>query len=353
MIADSNIEEELRTQVSAVAAAGGAIGIVGGGSKHFYGESAEALQIEVAGHCGVIDYDPAELVITLRAGCPLAAVEQLLAEQRQMFGFDAPRFGDTATIGGTIACGIAGPRRAFAGGIRDFVLGVKLLDGRGDSLRFGGRVIKNVAGFDLSRVMVGALGTLGIVLEASIKVVPLPENEQTLAFEHPDIDQHIRWINELGGRPYPLSASCWSDGISRIRLSGSEQGVSHAAGLLGGDRIDEDWIAVREHRHAFFGREGPLTRINLPPTTPDLFPNRNQLVEWGGAQRWLRGDGGLAGLRARLAGSGGNVCAFRGHPPGAPVFHPPSPALLTLHRRLKSSFDPAGIFNPGRLYPGL
>ena len=308
-IADTDIEEELRTQVSAVAAAGGAIGIVGGGSKAFYGEPGEALQLEVAGHSGVIDYDPAELVITLRAGSSLAAVEALLAEHGQMFGFEPPHLGAGATVGGMLACGLAGPRRAWAGGIRDFVLGVRLLDGRGDSLNFGGRVIKNVAGFDVSRVMVGALGTLGIVLEASIKVVPRYETERTLAFEHPRLDDHVRWINELGSQPHPLSASCWNDGISRIRLSGSEQGVGHAAGLLGGETVDGDWDAIREQRHAFFDSEVPLTRINLPPATPDLFPNRTQLVEWGGAQRWLCGDPGLAGLRARVGGSGGNACA--------------------------------------------
>ncbi|MDH3388402.1 MAG: FAD-binding protein, partial [Gammaproteobacteria bacterium] len=193
-IDDVSIEDELCTQISSVAASGGEIEIIGGGSKRFYGEPIEALPIDVSAHSGVIDYDPAELVITLRAGCKLADVEALLAGQRQMFGFEPPRFGADATIGGMVASALAGPRRAYAGSIRDFVLGVKLLDGRGQVLRFGGRVIKNVAGFDVARLMVGSLGTLGIILEVSLRVVPVYETELTLAYEHDNADDHLRWI---------------------------------------------------------------------------------------------------------------------------------------------------------------
>ena len=352
-IADVDLEAELATQVAAVAAAGGALRIEGGNSKAFYGEPVEGLAIEVAGHGGVIDYDPAELVITLRAGSPLAEVESLLAGERQMFGFEPPAFGATATVGGTLATGLAGPRRAFAGGVRDFVLGVRLLDGRGEVLSFGGRVIKNVAGFDVSRLAVGSLGTLGIILEASIRVVPVPEAETTLAFEHAEADAHLRWINSLGAEPWPVSASCWRDGASRLRLSGSEQGVAQAAAGLGGDRVEFDWAALKEQRDDFFAGDEPLTRVALPPTTADLSVDAPQLIEWGGAERWLRGELDLGALRARVAELGGNACAFRHHPPGSGVFQPLPGALLRLERNLKSSFDPAGIFNPGRMYPGL
>ena len=207
-IPDVDIERDLGEQVEAVAATGGAVEIVGSGSKRFYGEPLNALALPVSAHSGLIDYDPAELVITLRAGCRLRDVETLLAENRQMFGFEPPAFGDDATIGGMIASGLAGPRRAWAGAIRDFVLGVKLLDGRAATLSFGGRVIKNVAGFDLSRLMAGSLGTLGVILEASIRVVPQFEVERTLIFAHADAGEHLRWINELGAEPWPLSASC-------------------------------------------------------------------------------------------------------------------------------------------------
>ena len=352
-IDDVSIEDELRAQVSAVAASGGEIEIIGGGSKRFYGESIEALPIDVSAHSGIIDYDPAELVITLRGGCKLAQVEALLAQQRQMFGFEPPCFGEDSTIGGMVAAGLAGPRRAYAGSIRDFVLGVKLLDGRGQVLQFGGRVIKNVAGFDVSRLMVGALGTLGIILEVSIRVVPQFETEITLAYEHASADEHIRWVNRLGSEPYPVSASLWHDGRSQLRLSGSEQGVREATAQLGGDRVESDWSQLKEQQLDFFDPAEPLSRVSLPPTTPDLLPGKPQLIEWGGAQRWICGEVDIAALRDQVAGAGGSLCAFRRHAPDVPIFHPLAAAMLTLQRNVKSSFDPAGIFNPGKLYPGL
>ena len=352
-IADIDIEAELATQVAAVAASGGAVEIVGGGSKRFYGEAVEGLPIEVAGHSGVIDYDPAELVITLRCGCRLAEVEALLAEQRQMFGFEPPHFGADATIGGMVASGLAGPRRAFSGSIRDFLLGARVLDGRGQGMQFGGRVIKNVAGFDLSRLLVGSLGTLGVILEVSLRVMPIPQSEATLAFEHADADEHIRWINQLGSEPYPISASMWRAGVSRLRLSGSEQGLRQAIAELGGEAVEFDWTGLREHDDEFFAVEQALTRIALPPATPDIAPGRAQMIEWGGARRWLSGEVDIDELRQQASGMGGSVCAFRGHAAGVAVFHPLAPPMLKLQRGIKSSFDPAGIFNVGRIYPGL
>jgi len=352
-IADTDIGAELATQVAAVAATGGAVEIVGSGSKRFYGEQIEGLAIETAAHSGVIDYDPAELVITMRAGCRLRDVEALLAQNRQMFGFEPPHFGADATIGGMVASGLAGPRRAFAGSIRDFLLGAKILDGRGEILQFGGRVIKNVAGFDVSRLLVGSLGTLGVILEVSIRVVPVFETEATLAFRHDTADEHIRWINQLGSEPYPISASLWSGGASHLRLSGSEQGVRHATGLLGGDSVVPQWDAIQEQTHEFFVPQQPLTRISLPPASSDLSPQAPQMIEWGGAQRWLRGDVDIESLRRQAEPLGGSVCAFRGHAGAIPVFQPPAPAMLKLQRGIKSSFDPAGIFNIGKLYPGL
>jgi glycolate oxidase FAD binding subunit len=352
-IVDVDIEAELVTQVAALAAAGGSVEVVGSGSKRFYGESLDTLPMEVAAHSGIIDYDPAELVITLRAGCRLREVEALLAEHRQMFGFEAPHFGPEATIGGMVASGLAGPRRGFAGNIRDFVLGVKMLDGRGEVLQFGGRVIKNVAGFDLSRVLVGSLGTLGVILEVSIRVVPMYAIETTLAFEHSSADAHIRWVNELGSQPFPLSASAWHDGTSRLRLSGSEQGVNQAIAELGGERVKFDWAELREQKHDLFVLEQPLTRVSLPPASVDLVPGRPQWIEWGGAQRWLSGEVDVAALREKAVTLGGSVCAFRGHATDVAVFHPLAPTMLKLQRSIKSSLDPAGIFNSGRIYPGL
>jgi glycolate oxidase FAD binding subunit len=251
-----------------------------------------------------------------------------------------------------VASGLAGPRRAYAGSIRDFVLGVKLLNGRAEVLQFGGRVIKNVAGFDVSRIMVGALGTLGIILEVSLRVIPVFETETTLSFEQ-SADQHIRWVNELGSKPYPLSASLWLDGLGQIRLSGSDQGVRQAAQQLGGDQSKGNWAALKEQQHEFFADAEPLTRVALPPACDDLLKGKNQLIEWGGAQRWLCGETDIDELRRLVQARQGTVCAFRNHPADVAVFDPLAEAVFKLQRNLKSSFDPAGIFNPGRLYPGL
>ena len=270
-----------------------------------------------------------------------------------MFGFEPPYYGADATIGGMVASGLAGPRRAFSGGIRDFVLGVKMLDGRGEILNFGGRVIKNVAGFDVSRVMVGSLGTLGVILEVSIRVIPMAETELTLAFEHGSVDEHVRWINELGAEPCPITASFWLAGRSQLRLSGSAQGVRHAADQLGGDRDEPCWDQLKEHTLDFFDSGHPLTRISLPPASADLQGDWTQLIEWGGAQRWISGEVDIAALRIEADAMGGSVCAFQRHGADVPVFHPLPAAMLKLQRSIKSTFDPAGIFNPGRVYPGL
>jgi len=352
-IPQNDLETELVASVVQAVASGTVLKITGGGSKTFYGNPVEAQTLEVGMHTGVIDYDPAELVITLRSGCKLDHVEALLAENNQMLGFEPLHLGDKATIGGVLASGLAGPRRAYAGGVRDFILGVKLLSGRGEIMNFGGRVIKNVAGFDVSRLMVGAQGTLGIILEASLRVIPQFETEQSLGFEHSNVESYIRWINQLASKPLPLSASSWYQGRSTIRLSGSQQGVDSAAANLGGTKETGTWEQLREQRHDFFTSSEKLFRLSLPQTREDLFPGQSQLIEWGGAQRWLMGKYDLEQLRQTLESIGGTVCAYRGVDPEAQVFHPLNSSMLALHQSLKSSFDPAGIFNPGRLYREL
>jgi len=348
-IPNSDLASELTTRVAQAVANGTAVQIVGGGSKAFYGNPVEAELLEVARHTGIIDYDPSELVISLRAGCKLSQVEALLAANNQMLGFEPLHLGDDATIGGVIASGLAGPRRGFAGGVRDFILGVKLLTGRGEVMNFGGRVIKNVAGFDVSRLIAGSMGTLGVILEASLRVIPRFETELTLGFEHPDAASHIQWVNELGSKPLPLSASCWYQGRSYIRLSGSQQGVDSAAAKLGGVQEKDICKQLREQSHDFFSND-EIFRLSLPPTVEDLFSGESQLIEWNGAQRWLCGEFDLAELRQQIEGIDGTVCAYRGFGPDARSFHPPANSIIALHRALKSSFDPAGVFNPGRLY---
>ena len=355
--------------------------IRGGGSKDFYGGPLRGERFSINAYRGIVDYEPTELVITTRAGTPLAQVEAVLHEQGQMLAFEPPHFGSLpsplaplpragegnvvpaaprigmATLGGCIAAGLSGPRRAYTGAARDFVLGVRMLDGNGNDLRFGGQVMKNVAGFDVSRLMVGSLGTLGAILEVSLKVLPLPAVETTLRLAKTAAEA-IALVNEWAGQPLPVSATAWTGGNLLVRLSGATAAVEAAAKKLGGERIAPEqaqhfWRGVREQTDPFFNTGQPLWRLSLKSTTPPLNLPGAQLIEWGGALRWLAADADAQTVRAAAAFGGGHATLFRGGDKSAGVFQPLPPALLTIHRKLKRTFDPAGILNPGRLYDSM
>ncbi|MCD2518177.1 glycolate oxidase subunit GlcE [Massilia sp. G4R7] len=326
--------------------------IRGGGTKDWYGQRLDGEILDTRGYSGIVDYEPTELVITARCGTPLAEIEALLAEQNQMLAFEPPHFGPDATIGGTIAAGLAGPRRANSGGVRDFVLGAKLLDGKGDVLRFGGQVMKNVAGYDVARLLAGSLGTLGLLLEVSVKVLPRSFAETTLRLEIGELDA-IRKLNEWGGQPLPVSASCWHNGQLCLRLSGAQAAVDAALRLIGGEIVPNCWrfwASIREQQHPFFGGEGALWRLSLPSTAAPLALGGTQLIEWGGAQRWLRTDLDATSIRRSVTSAGGHATLFRGGDKSCGVFQPLAPAVARIHERLKASFDPAHIFNPGRMF---
>ncbi|MBL8394796.1 MAG: glycolate oxidase subunit GlcE, partial [Candidatus Accumulibacter sp.] len=307
---------------------------------------------------GIVAYEPTELVVTVRAGTPLAELAGTLAGKGQWLAFEPPHCGPAATVGGMLASGLSGPRRQAVGALRDFVLGVKLLDGRGEVLSFGGQVMKNVAGYDVPRLIAGSLGTLGIVLEVSLKVLPQPVAEKSLRFAF-DEASALRRLNEWGGRPLPISASAWHDGVLTLRLSGAAAAVAAAQRKLAGDLLDDAeaatfWVSIREQQHAFFAGEEPLWRLGLPSVAEPqgLGPT---LIEWGGAQRWLRG-GDAAEIRAAAAKAGGHATLFRGDDAlkvSVGVFQPLSGSLARIHRNLKQAFDPQGVFNPGRMYPDL
>lgn len=332
--------------------------IQGGGSKTFYGNADEGEVISTRVLTGVVDYQPKELVLTARAGTPLAEIEALLAGQNQMLAFEPPHFGGAATLGGCIAAGLSGPRRPYAGAARDFVLGVRLIDGTGQPLRFGGQVIKNVAGYDVSRLMVGALGTLGLITEVSLKVLPKPASETTLQFEFDEAAAILK-MNQWAGQPLPLSATSWHAGLLTLRLSGAASAVQAAHARLGGDALKDAtafWQRLRDHATPFFDKRPPtskqsLWRLALKPTTPPLNLGDAQWIEWGGAVRWLASDLPAATNREAAKTAGGHATLFRGDAPADGAFAPLAPALLTLHRNLKQRFDPKGIFNRGRLYP--
>ena len=331
--------------------------IRGHGSKDFYGNPSAGEVLDTTALSGIVDYQPRELVLVAQAGTPLANIEARLTEHGQMLAFEPPRFGGHGTLGGAVAAGLSGPRRASAGAARDFVLGIELIDGSGQLLRFGGRVIKNVAGYDVSRLMAGALGTLGLVTEVALKVLPRPAEELSLQFEC-DETTAIRRMNEWAGQPLPLSATSWHAGQLTVRLSGAHAAVHAAHTRLGGETLahaDAFWARLRDHRAAFFEtRHTPLWRFSLPATAPALSLCRPELateewIEWGGALRWVACNAPAERIRAAARQLGGHVTRFS--PGEGEAFSPLTPALATLHRNLKQRFDPHGIFNRGRLYP--
>ena len=339
-------------RVRQAAADGTPLALRGGGSKAFYGRPPRGEVLALDGHRGILVHEPRELVLTARAGTPLAEIETQLAQHGQMLAFEPPHLGPGATLGGTIACGLSGPRRPWAGAARDFVLGVRIIDGRGRVLRFGGEVMKNVAGFDVSRLMCGALGTLGVLLEVSLKILPAPEAELTLVQEH-DAQAAIAECQRLAGRPLPLSGACHHQGRLWLRLSGPTAALEAARRRIGGERADgEFWGQLREQTLPFFSGQAPLWRLSLPPATPPLDLPGDQLIDWGGGLRWLRSNAPAQSIRDAVAAAGGHATLFRGGDRNDP-FHPLPEGLARLHRRLKRAFDPAGILNPGRLYADL
>ena len=350
--------EQFRQQILAASAAGKPLRLRGGGTKDWYGQQFDGEVLDTRAYAGIIDYEPTELVITARCGTPLAEIEAALAARNQMLAFEPPHFGPGATVGGVVACALSGPRRASAGAVRDFVLGAVLMDGHGERLAFGGQVMKNVAGYDVSRLLAGSLGTLGLILEVSLKVLPLPLREATLRLDCAEIAA-LRLLNEWAGKPLPISASCWHDGVLSVRLSGAEAAVSAALQSLGGAVLAPDdaaafWQSLREQTHAFFAGAGSLWRLSLPPHASAMILKGRQLIEWGGAQRWLKLDGdadaaGSARIRQAVAAAGGHATLFRGGDKAVGVFHPLAPAVATIHQRLRQAFDPAGIFNPHRM----
>ncbi len=343
----------------------------GGGSKDFHALALAGDILDTRPLLGVVSYEPSELVVTARAGTSLAALQALLAEHGQCLPFDPPHFAEGATVGGAVAAGLSGPARASVGAVRDYVLGVEILNGRAELLRFGGQVMKNVAGYDVSRLMAGSWGTLGLITEMSLKVLPVAPGEATLRFDCTQA-QALQWLNTWGGQPLPLNASCWLEDAGRgslfLRLRGAKAAVESACLRLGGERQDNaqagaDWDACRDHHLPWFSDrlaqpELALWRLSVPAQAPALaLPEgaRSPLVEWHGALRWVQAPrscgAALQALAAEVGGSAQMFCAERDVAAALPVNAAAQPALVALQARLQQAFDPSGIFNPGRLRP--
>jgi glycolate dehydrogenase FAD-binding subunit len=347
--------EKLQEQIRAAAGRRAALRIRGGGTKDFYGNALEGEVLDTRGHAGIVDYEPTELVVTARCGTLLADLHAALLEQGQFLPFEPPGFGPGATLGGCIAAGLSGPRRASAGSARDYMLGAKIIDGRGQALAFGGQVMKNVAGYDVSRLLAGSLGTLGLILEVSLKVLPRPVSEQTLTLEMPQA-KALENMNRWAGMPLPISATAWRDGELSVRFSGAPSAIRAAGEKLEGETVAASravqlWDGVREQTDPFFAGEVPLWRLSLPSNAPVVDLPGEQLLEWGGALRWLKSGADVATVRGAAARAGGHATLFRAKEKPAGAFAPLPQELARLHKELKQSFDPAGILNPHRLYP--
>ncbi len=355
-------------RIRAAADSGTALRIRGGGSKDFYGERLQGELLETTALAGITSYEPTELVVTALAGTPLVQLEAVLAERGQCLPFEPPHFGGGATVGGMVAAGLSGPARASAGAVRDYVLGVTLVNGSGELLTFGGQVIKNVAGYDVSRLVTGTLGTLGLIVEVSLKVLPVAPGAATLKFEMSQ-GEALQRLAQWGGQPLPLNASCWvdNDGVHTLylRLRGAVAAVESACRTLGGERQDNDtvasdWNLCRDQRLPWFEQRGDreLWRLAVAQTAPVLDLPELPLVEWHGGQRWVRVEPGAgAALRQAAARAGGHAtlfaCAGGRAAPATGRFTPLATPLDRIHRELKRQFDPKGIFNPGRMYPGF
>ena len=345
--------EAIRDRVRGAFETGTPLSVEGGGSKRFFGRTPAGEPLSVGDHRGIVNHEPSELVLTVRAGTPVGETQAALAEHGQWLPFDPPRHDETSTIGGVVACAMSGPTRPWTGAVRDFVLGTRIVNGRGDVLSFGGEVMKNVAGYDVSRLMAGALGTLGVLLEVSFKLLPLPSRDRTRVFELSTGDA-IRHLTGWARSPHPVLGALHDGERLHLRLGGAEPAVAEAAARLGGEAGDATvWERLRDQRLAFFTDEGPpLWRLSVPAHVPPLDVPGPALVDWGGAQRWVRSDAPESALRSAAAAAGGHAVCFRGGDRDRP-FHPLEEGIAGLHARLKAAFDPGHILNPGRLYDGL
>lgn len=324
--------------------------IVGGNSKSFLGRPVTGVPLDTRSHCGIVRYDPVELILTARAGTLLSEIDSALADAGQHLPFEPPHFSPLATLGGCIASGLSGPRRPWSGAVRDFVLGIRYLGQDAKIHRFGGEVMKNVAGYDVSRVMVGAMGTLGVLTEISLKVLPKPIAQTSLSFSL-ECTQALRHLAEWGRKSLPISGAAWSADRLYIRLEGGRASVFQAQKMLGGSPVDEAfWRDLREQKLDFFSSvdQRPLWRLSLPLQTPPLAIDGDWFFDWAGAQWWLRSDSAAEEIRSSTAQAGGHATCYT--PGAAEPFHPLQPALAKVHRQLKHQLDPSGLFNPGRMY---
>ncbi|MEQ9022132.1 MAG: glycolate oxidase subunit GlcE [Pseudomonadales bacterium] len=350
----NDLSQQLVERVKAAFAQGEQLRIAGNGTKEFMGREQKGHAFDIAGHTGVVSYNPAELVMVARSGTTIAEINHTLAESGQILPCESPLNGN-ATLGGVMACNQSGPARPWRGGIRDCVLGLHMINGKGEYLRFGGQVIKNVAGYDITRLQAGAMGSLGVLTEISFKVIPKPDVQETLVLPL-SVEQALDRMNALLAQSLPLSGACWHADKMYLRFSGAGQAVQAATQSHEGDTLSDDtefWSQLNEKALEFFTQNKPLWRFSIRPTAQHFLPEGDWLIDWAGAQRWLCGDYPIEELREYARASGGQVELFSGGDRHGEVMHQPDPVTKDLLIRMKNAFDPKGIFNPGRLYSWL
>lgn len=348
----ADIAGRLVDQVRQAIADGAPLRIRGGNSKAMLGRPVEAAELDIRGHSGIVKYDPSELVVTVRAGTPLAELNAVLDAQGQMLPCEPPEYAGNATVGGAVASGLAGPRRPWSGSVRDFVLGCRLVTGQARHLRFGGEVMKNVAGFDVSRLMAGSFGCLGVLTELSLKVLPKARESRCLFFDI-EADEIPAVLSRWRRAALPLAGALHMAGRLHVRLEGGAGSVRSACGQMGGEEeAPKIWSDLREQRLPFFEDSRPLWRLSVPVDAPVVELPGESLLDWGGAQRWLKSDAQAEEIRGLAQALGGHAMCFTPRPDIEP-FHPLPEAMLRIQKRLKASMDPHGIFNPGRMYPEI
>ena len=364
---NKDISNEIQQQVMDAFQKQMPLAIKGNETKSFYGNAIEGTLLDVSPHQGIISYEPTELVLTARSGTSLNEIESVLNENNQQLAFEPPHFSNLsnseeatieATLGGTVACGLSGPARANYGSVRDFVLGCEIVNGKGEQLKFGGQVMKNVAGYDVSRLMCGSLGTLGVILNTSLKVLPKPELETSLSFELTP-NQANTTLSQWCAKPYPITASCYHNNILTLRLAGNAQAVKATQLKLGGEQLNNSkkfWQQLKEQQHEFFNTETNLWRISSKPNFEHDIPNINTevcLTEWHGALHWIKTNQNATVIQQHAARLGGHAILFRQNninDNNIDIFHPLENQIMKIHQNLKNAFDPKHILNRNKMY---
>ncbi len=343
--------------------------ITGGGTRLQADGVEPQDQLSTRNLSGIVTYEPGSLTLIARTGTPIGEIETALAAEGQALAFEPmdhrPLLGTTGTptIGGIVSANVSGPRRVQAGACRDYVLGVRFVDGRGRIIKNGGRVMKNVTGLDLGKVMSGAHGTLGVLTEVAFKTLPMAEAQQTLAFPGLSVAAAVQLFSTALGTPFEVCGAAFHEGTAWLRIEGLEPQVVYRRERLMGlfsnheiEMLDDAasrtlWRGLRDVQHLAGGHD-PVWRILTKPGDAPVIASALEALggqcalDWGGGLIWYRGPADASSVR-KAAGAGHAFVVRRAHLPATVIFPAEPRAVTDLSRALRKTFDPAGLFNPG------